>query len=305
MSQVRFTPNTTRRRRSDILLGSLAVLPIVVLISVLFVYPLVDAVILSLYDTSLLLFEPVFVGLGNYTQTLTSRIFSTIAKNSLLWTGVIVAGQALLGFSTAMLLQEKFIGRGFVRGLAIVPWATPGVIIAMVWRLLFDPQLGAINPLFKAVGIVDQPVAWLSSPSTALWAVIFVAIWKGFPFSMLMYLAGLQSIPQELIEAARIDGASIRRQITSIIIPAMMPVIRTTLLLTTVWTFNYFELVYVMTGGGPGRSSHIFPTFIYQLAFQQSRTSEAATYSILGFLVLSVFALLYVIELNRKGALDT
>ena len=180
----------------------------------------------------------------------------------------------------------------------------PGVIAGMVWRLIYDPQLGLLNHYLRTLGILAQPLTWLSNPKTALYAVIFTAIWKGFPFSTLMYLAGLQIVPQELYEAADIDGAGEWTKFRNVTVPTMRTIIITTLLLTFIWTFNYFELVYVMTGGGPGEKSHIFPTYVYDLAFKRFRFGVASQFAVLDFLFLLIFSLFYLrASSQREGIL--
>jgi ABC-type sugar transport system permease subunit len=138
----------------------------------------------------------------------------------------------------------------------------------------------------------------------ALFAVIFVAIWKGFPFSAVMYMAALQGVSQELMDAATIDGAGTLGQFWYVTIPAISPVIRITFLLTAIWTFNYFEIIYVMTNGGPGNSTHIFPTYIYNVGFKQFRFGLAASYAIITFIMLLIFSLQYIKELDKRELLD-
>jgi ABC-type sugar transport system permease subunit len=174
----------------------------------------------------------------------------------------------------------------------------------MLWVLLYDPQLGMINRILYELGIIKSYVTWLADKKTALFSVIFVAIWKGFPFSALMYMAALQGVSQELIDAATIDGAGKWGQFFYVIIPAIAPVIRITLLLTAIWTFNYFEIIYVMTRGGPGNSTHIFPTYIYNVGFKQFRFGLAASYALITFVMLLIFSLRYMKELDKRELLD-
>jgi len=278
--------------------------PTFILIIILFFYPLARTIIDSLFKSSLVLPKPKFVGFGNYIDVLKDPTFYQILKNSVLWTVVVVIFQFLLGLGSAFLLHKWFPGRDIVRALIILPWIVPGVITGMLWMLLYDPQLGMINNILYQLGIIGEYMTWLSDKNTALFSVILVAIWKGFPFSALMYMAALQGVNQELIEAVKIDGAGRWGQFFHIIIPEISPIIRTTLLLTTVWTFNYFELIYIMTNGGPGTSSHIFPTYIYNLAFTRFRFGLASTYALITFAMLSIFSVLYLRELEKRKMLD-
>jgi len=281
-----------RNRKKEWIAGCFFILPSLVLLFVLVFYPLFLTFRYTLYDISLT--STRYLGWATYQRLFAHRMLPLIFRNSLVWTIVVVVFQFLLGLSSALLLNRSFPGRGLARGLVILPWVMPGVIAGMVWRLIYDPQLGLLNHYLRQLGIIAQPFTWLSHPKTALYAVIFSAIWKGFPFSTLMYLAGLQIVPQELYEAAEIDGAGGWMKFTNVTLPSMRPIITTTLLLTFIWTFNYFELVYVMTGGGPAEKSHIFPTYVYDLAFKRFRFGLASQFAVLDFLFLLVFSLLYI-----------
>ncbi|RLE14972.1 sugar ABC transporter permease [Candidatus Aerophobetes bacterium] len=293
-----------RKVKGDILIGYIFILPTLILISFIVFYPLIDTFYLSLFKTSLVLPQPKFVGWKGYWEISTSGPLWLIIKNSLIWTILVVIFQFILGLSTAILLNKDFFGRTLARGVVILPWVMPGIIAAMVWRLMYDPQLGIINDFLTRLGLIKHYMAWLGQPNTALFAVIIAAIWKGFPFSTVMYLAALQTVPPELYEAAELDGAGGWQRFINITIPQIMPVIRVTILLTWILTFNYFELVWVMTKGGPGKSSHIFPTFIYNVAFKQFRFGAASRYAVVSFLILLLFSILYIRELDKRGALD-
>ncbi|MDI3543144.1 MAG: multiple sugar transport system permease protein [Candidatus Atribacteria bacterium] len=272
--------------------GYLFILPSLILLIILVFYPLFMTFIYSFYDMSLV--SNRYLGWEAYQKLFQNPKLYLIFKNSLTWTILVVFFQCLLGLGSALILQQTFVGNAFLRGLVILPWVMPGVIAGMAWRLIYDPHLGLLNHYLQILGIVDRPLTWLSSPNMALYAVIFTAIWKGFPFSTIMYLAGLQGVPSELYEAAEIDGANEVKQFFHITIPSMKPIITVTLLLTFIWTFNYFELVYVMTGGGPAESSHIFPTYIYDLAFKRFRFGDASRFAVVDFLFLLIFSLFYV-----------
>ncbi|MGC8777355.1 MAG: carbohydrate ABC transporter permease [Candidatus Caldatribacteriaceae bacterium] len=282
--------------------GYLFILPSLVLLFILVLYPLFLTFLYSLYDMSLTATR--YLGWSGYMRLFHNRMLSLVFRNSLNWTIIVVIFQFLLGMGSALILNRSFPGRTLVRGLVILPWVMPGVIAGMVWRLIYDPQLGLLNHYLRTLGILAQPLTWLSNPKTALYAVIFTAIWKGFPFSTLMYLAGLQIVPQELYEAADIDGAGEWTKFRNVTVPTMRTIIITTLLLTFIWTFNYFELVYVMTGGGPGEKSHIFPTYVYDLAFKRFRFGVASQFAVLDFLFLLIFSLFYLrASSQREGIL--
>lgn len=274
--------------------GYLFILPSLILLVILVFYPLFLTFIYSFYDMSLTSAYARYLGWEAFQKLSRNRMLSLIFNNSLTWTILVVFFQFLLGLGSALLLNKSFVGRTLLRGIVILPWVMPGVIAGMVWRLIYDPQLGLLNHYLQTLGIINQPLTWLSSPTMALYAVIFAAIWKGFPFSTIMYLAGLQGVPPELYEAAEIDGANERKKLFHVTLPCIKPVIMVTLLLTFIWTFNYFELVYTMTGGGPAEKSHIFPTYIYDLAFKRFRFGDASRFAVVDFLFLLIFSLFYV-----------
>jgi ABC-type sugar transport system permease subunit len=290
--------------RSEHLFAYFLILPTLILIGLVIVYPLIEAVQLSFTNRTFINPNPDFIGLANYTRIFESAQFRDVVVNSFAWTIAVVGGQFLVGLAVALLFNQHFRGRGLVRSLIVIPWVTPGVIAALLWRLLYEPQLGIINGALAAIGVQNPTIPWLSQGSTAMLAVVIAAIWKGAPFSVVMYLAALQNVSEDLMDAAKVDGANAWARLRHVILPEIMPIVRVTLLLTTVATFNYFDLIYIMTGGGPLRATHIFPTWIYDQAFTQARTGLAAAYGIVSTLILLVFAVIYLRELNKRKALD-
>jgi multiple sugar transport system permease protein len=279
--------------RRDRWLPWLFVAPAVLLVAVLMYYPMVGTVIESLYASSFISPRPRFVGLESYGKILGSPDFAIIVRNSVVWTVGVVLLQNVLGFLVALLLNQNLPGQGVMRSVILLPWVLPGVVAAILWRFMFDPQLGLINSLIMSMGLFEDGVAWLADTSTAMGSAIIAAVWKGFPFSTIVYLAALQTIDREQIEAATIDGASPLRRLFDIVIPGMRDVILINLLLTTILTFNYFDMIWVLTRGGPQNATHIFPTKIYELGFGQFRFGEAAVYGVFSILVLAVMIALY------------
>jgi multiple sugar transport system permease protein len=288
----------------ETLLRILCVAPPIALLAALVAYPLGSAVYLSFTKSSFINPTAEWVGLANYRSIIGSPTFLRVITNSLIWTVVIVAIQFVIGMASAILLSQKFRGRLVMRSLVILPWIMPGIIAGVLWKLLYDPYLGPINAILGGLGLVHGNPAWLGQASTALFAVVVAAIWKGFPLSTIMYMAAYQGVPEELREAATVDGARKWQVFLHVTLPAMAPTIRTTLLLTTVWTFNYFDLIYVMTAGGPGDASEIFPTFIYREAFENVRYGVAGAYGAISVVLLSVFTVIYLRQVNKAGGLD-
>jgi multiple sugar transport system permease protein len=205
----------------------------------------------------------------------------------------VVILQNVCGFFSALLLNQSLPGQGLMRSLVLLPWIMPGVVAAILWRFMYDPQLGLINSFLISLGLTDQGVAWLANGSTAMLAAVLAAVWKGFPFSTVVYLAALQKVDEEQMEAATIDGAGPLRRLVDIVLPALKEVIAINLVLTTILTFNYFDMIWVLTRGGPQNATHIFPTKIYELGFGQFRFGEAAGYGVVSILVLALLIALY------------
>lgn len=304
----RTPPQKSRRRsaykRKELIVQVLCVVPPCLLLLALVGYPLVQTLYLSVMKSTLIQAEPVFVGFGNFAKIFTSPGFWNVAYNSVVWTAVIVVLQFVLGMASAVILNRKFIGRGLLRASVVIPWVMPGVIAGALWKLLYEPYLGPVSQILGFAGVQAENSAWLGNASTALFAVIVVAVWKGFPLSAVMYTAAYQNVPDDLREAARLDGASSWQVFRNVVLPSMAPTIRSTMILTTVWTFNYFDLVYVMTNGGPGDSTEIFPTAIYRIAFVDVDYGLSSAYGVVSVAVLGIFTILYLRQLNKSGSLD-
>jgi multiple sugar transport system permease protein len=284
------------------LLSWLFVAPAVLIVAVMMYYPMIGTVIESFYSSSFINPTPSFVGLTVYKSILGDGTFLQIVLNSVIWTVSVVLMQNLLGFLAALLLNQHLPGQAFMRSLIMLPWVLPGVVAAILWRFMYDPQLGLINSFLVSLGLNGVP--WLAQSSTALGASIIAAVWKGFPFSTVVFLAALQNVDQEQVESAIIDGAGPVRRLFDIVIPAVKEIIAINLVLTAILTFNYFDMIWVLTRGGPQNATHIFPTKIYELGFGQFRFGEAATYGVISILLLAILIPIYffVQARGRKAA---
>ena len=269
--------------------------PALVLMGVMLYYPMIGTVIESFYDTSFISPEPRFVGWTVYEKVWNSRQFPKVVWNSIYWTVGVVLLQNVLGFFVAMLLNQGLPAQGLLRALVLLPFVLPGVVTAILWRFMYDPQLGLVNSLMIWLGLFEDNAAWLANADTAMAAVIFVAVWKGFPFSKLIYLAALQNVDKSQLEAATIDGAGPWRRLIDVTLPSIKDVVVVNIVLTLILTFNYFDIVWVMTRGGPQNATHIFPTRIFETGFGQFRFGEAAVYGVFSILILAVLVALYVI----------
>lgn len=283
-------------------LALLFIFPVVFLVAVLMYYPMLRTIHLSLFETSMLAPQPRYVGFEQYQDLFKDRDFWDILRNSIVWTLVVVLFQNLIGMAVAVLLNQNLPLKGLTRAIVMLPWVLPGIVNAILWRFMYDPQLGLVNSLLIGSGLTQEKTAWLAESATALGALIVAAIWKGFPFSAVVYLSALQNVDHEQLEAAEIDGANGWQRFRFVTIPALSGIIRLNLLLTTIWTFNYFDLIWVTTKGGPGHSTHIFPTIIYETGFTKFSFGLASSYGVIAVIVLSVFAVLYLREMRRIGA---
>jgi arabinogalactan oligomer/maltooligosaccharide transport system permease protein len=229
--------------------------------------------------------DPSFNGLQNYGRLFAEERFWTILGKTFLWTGINLCFHFTLGLGAALLLNRRLPGRPLYRALLILPWAMPQYISALTWRGMFNLEFGAVNLLLGKLGL--GPVAWFGGETAAFAAAIITNIWLGFPFIMVVALGGLQSIPRELYEAARIDGASAWRQFRSITLPMLKPVLMPAVVLGTIWTFNNLNVIWLVTDQGqPADKSHILVTFVYKAAFTYYRYGYAAAFSVLIFLIL-------------------
>jgi len=258
--------------------GYLFVLPLVVLVLLLIAYPLGRAVYLSLTE-KYVGYPPRFVGLKNYVELTGDPVFRKVVWNSAVFTVASVTVKLMIGLLMALSLHKALFARRLVRGILLLPWVVPTVITALAWHWMFDALRGFINVSLETLGLIGEPIAWLGQPATAMMAVVVVNIWRGFPFFGVSLLAGLQAIPADLYEAAAVDGASATQRFRHVTLPGLRPVILVTALISTIFTLNDFNIVYVMTRGGPGIATHILATYTYEVGFQALRWGRAVAVS--------------------------
>ena len=296
-----------RRRRQAVLAENLLayvfLAPALIAIAVVLFYPILSLLRTSFYSQATYFHPSAFIGFENYQAVLDDRIFPTAVKNTFYWTFGVTLGKVILGLYFALILHRRFPGRWLARMLVIVPWVLPGIVVAVTWRFMYHQELGLINNTLKAVGLDDVARSWLGRKDTAMPAVIVVGIWKGFGFYTLMFLAGIQTIPNELYESARIDGAGERQQLFSITLPLLRPVAITSTVLGLIWTSNYFDAIFVLTGGGPARSTETLPMYVYNTAFAHYRFEKGMAGSNILLLVVLIILVLYGIFLTRGYAL--
>ncbi|PLR34687.1 ABC transporter permease [Chimaeribacter californicus] len=276
--------------------------PMLVMMFLLTGWPLLRTIWLSFTDAALIAgaesVNP--VGIDNYLFALTDPDFLASVGRTLYFTVVSVLIEGVIGVLVALLLNQRFYGRNILRVLVILPWALPTIVNAMMWRLNFNPDYGSINALLTQLGILDHYRSWLGTPDSALNAVMLADIWKNYPLITLLVLAAMQSIPEDLYEAARLDGASPMRRFRAITLPAIAGPLSVALVLRTIDAFKVFDIIYVMTRGGPVDSTKTLSFFVYQESFSYLRAGSGAAYAILMTLMCSVLIALYMLMLLRQ-----
>lgn len=270
----------------------LFLIPAFLIFGGLIVYPLIDGIATAFTDR-VIARGGQFIGVQNFLTLLGDEIFLRAAWNSLGLTLWVVAIKAVLGMIFALVLAQPLPFRGIFRALVFLPWAVPGLIAGLAWKWIYDEQVGVLTYLTLALGITDMPTYWLSDPKVGLISVGVAMVWHGLPFYTMMFLAALTSIPSELTEAAAIDGAGPIRRFFSVTLPQMRNVIAITVMLSTIWTFNSFHMVYVLTQGGPANRTQILPTlaFEYGIVRSQLGLGAAVLVSVIPIFLVLIFIL--------------
>jgi multiple sugar transport system permease protein len=258
--------------------GYLLVLPVLVLLLGLVAYPFFYAIFISF--TSRIVGDPgEWVGLANFRYLLKWASFGKAVRNTITLVVVSDVVKLVIGLGLALILNERIRGRGLFRAFVLLPWAMPGFVAFLVWRLLFLPIGGGVNLVLSETGLHGGIIDWLGQRSTAMPAVIVATVWRGFPFWCISFLAALQTVPQELYEAAKIDGASAWQRFRAVTLPHIRQVILIVVLLSSIWTANSFENIWLMTQGGPSDATMVFPVLAY-FGMQNQRLGEAAAVSV-------------------------
>lgn len=265
---------------------------LIVILCVVFI-PIVQAITMSFQSYDLR--RPLqigFIGLENYMSALQDDLFWKSLIKTIFWVVFGVGFQFVFGFILAVLLNKSFKGRGVVRAVSLIPWVTPGVLIGLMWRWMYDGNYGVINDILQKLNLIDENIAFLSSPDTSFASVIVTIVWQGIPFFALMILAALQGVPAELYEAADIDGATGAQKLFRVTIPCIKNTIFTTALLRIIWVANSVDVIFNMTEGGPAYSTQTLSVYI----FNEANTLDlgyASTMAILLAIVLCCVAIPY------------
>ena len=278
----------------------LYVLPAIVVMLVVIAYPIYYTVELSFFKTppGLQLRDKVFVGTENYSTILSSDVFWKVTVNTFIWTIASTLIAFVLGFGAALALHRDFVGRAILRAILIIPWVISAVAASYIWKWIYHSDFGVLGAVMVQLGLADRQPNFIDNVHTVLPSLIVVNIWREFPFAMIMLMAGLQTVPDQLLRAAKVDGASAWQRFWHVTFPHLRGVSTVTILLLAVANFNSFIIPWITTGGGPSNASHIWITHIYELAFGRQRWGVAAAYSVLLFAILMVLGYFYVKALS-------
>lgn len=283
-----------RSRQSLVALGFLA--PALVYVVVFFGYPLVNNITMGFQNYTVASFYTgvaPFVGFGNYADVFGNPVFGTAVVNTVLFTVCSIAFQFTIGLALALFFNRRFPGGAVLRSLLLLPWLLPLVVSGAVWRWMLDSDHGVINTVLRALHLASGPVPWLTSPHWALAAVIITNIWIGIPFNLVILHGGLRAIPDTLYEAAALDGAGAWQRFRNVTWPLLRPVTAVVLMLGLVYTVKVFDVIMVVTRGGPANASQTLTTWSYQLSFQQFEFGQGAAVGNVLIVVTTLFGLLY------------
>ena len=291
----------SRSARNEAFFAAVLLLPAVAILALVIFYPLVQALLLSLKDASLLnaTVAP-FTGLDNFKQLLGDEVFWTAVKNTFVLTTISIGGSLVLGMSLALVLNENLPFRNFFRGIALIPWVVPGVVVALLTLYMFNSQVGVIDYVLVQLGVTEGFVDWFGSTRNALWAIILANIWNQTPFYMLMILAGLQTVPEDEYDAVKVDGANVLQRFRYVTLPNIRGVLAIVIALQVIWNFNNFDLIWATTEGGPVNATTTLTVHVYRMAFKSLDLGYAAAIGVVMLIALLLFSVFYIRAMERR-----
>ncbi|GAB3286196.1 carbohydrate ABC transporter permease [Kineosporia babensis] len=273
--------------------------PAVLFVAVFTYYPMLRGSQMAFRNWNLTnLSDTSWVGLQNFRDLAATPEFGTIVRNTLIWVFGSLTPQVLIGLAIALLLKRRFRGRGIYQAFLFFPWAVSGFLIGMLFRWMFNSEFGVINDLLGKAGLIERPIPWLADPAWAMAAVVIANIWYGVTFFAIMILAALQSVPDELYEAAALDGAGRIRSFWSITLPSIAVTLALAILLRIVWIFNFPDIIFAMTGGGPANQTHTINTYMIKVT-QDGNYGLASALGLIVMVTLLLFSAFYLMALRR------
>lgn len=286
-------------------IGLLFVLPAFAYMMVFVGYPIVRNIVLSFQDVTafnLVNGTKNFIRFDNYKEIFQDPIFVKSLWNTLMFTIGCLILQFAIGFALAVFLNKKFALAKPVRGILLVPWMIPITVTALIFKLLFATDIGVLNYILRSLNLISQNIEWLTTPKTAMFALICANVWIGIPFNMILISTGLTTIPQELYESASIDGATKIQAFRKITIPLLKPTIESVLILGFIYTFKVYDLVYVMTSGGPVNSTHMLSTYSYKTSFEMFEYSKGSAIANVLLVILMIVGMFYLRVTGKEEA---
>lgn len=288
-------PDRRRFTVSDRQVGILFMLPFIATAALFMVWPVVEAVRMAFYAYNPLRPDDIFwVGLENFERIFDDPLFWDSFRQALVWTGWSILFQTVLGVALALLLNLTLPGMAVFRGLLLFPYIVPTVVIALNWRWIFNSEIGIVNHALLSAGLISENIAWLSTPDMAMLSAILLNVWKYTPFVVICVLARLQTIPTELYDAAKVDGAGAWRRFIDITLPMLKEVLVVVIVFRTIWTFNKFEEIYLLTRGGPGTSTFNLAVYAFEEGMANLRLGVAAATGVVMIALLLVGTIIYV-----------
>lgn len=278
----------------EAVLGPTMMLPGALILLLFMAYPFVLGIYLSLTSNTIGRTGS-FIGLKNFIDLATDSIYLQTVKNTFVYAIFTVPFKLLLGYALALVLNNNMPFRNAIRAFILMPWIVPTALSSLGWFMIFDPIFSPISWLLKRMGMITDNVNFLGDPSLAVMALCTANVWRGIPFFAISILAGLQAVPQELHEAAAIDGAGAWERFKNVTMPVVRGVVLITTLFSIIWTFADFQLIYVLTKGGPANQTHIFGTYAYQIGLQATAIGQGAAIALTMFPILAVFAILLLV----------
>ena len=279
---------------SDQAVGVLFIVPFVLTALFFMVYPIAEAVRMAFYSYNPLRPDrSFFVGLANFEYIFADPLFWSSFWQATIWTGFSILFQTVLGVLIALLLHQPLAGIAVFRGLLLFPYIVPTVVIALIWRWIFNPEIGVVNYALLSSGVISEPIYWLSTPTMAMASTIMLNVWKYTPFVVICVLARLQSVPLELYDAAKVDGAGVIRRFFDVTLPQLKEVLIVVVVFRTIWTFNKFEEIYLLTKGGPGTSTFNLAVYSFEQSIANLKLGVGAATGVIMMLMLSVGSVIY------------
>lgn len=283
-------------------IGILFVLPAFLYMLIFVGYPILNNIVLSFQDVTafnLVDGERKFIWFENYVTIFQDSVFRKSLFNTLLFTVCCLVVQFLIGFALAVFFSKKFTFAKPIRGILLVPWMIPITVTALIFKLLFATDVGVLNYILKSLHLISENIEWLTTPNTAMFALICANVWIGIPFNMILISTGLTTISKELYESASIDGATKVQSFFRITLPLLRPTIESVLILGFIYTFKVYDLVYVMTSGGPVNSTHMLSTYSYKLSFEMFQYSKGSAVANVLLVILMIVGIFYIKATNE------